>query len=97
MILQLTENPSQKLGNWFTKNFSVNHFPKHEFCSLSLCALFLCSLYLCRPRSGPDEAVDEVDELVVEGDAVGLELGSECSAIEAAPDPDQTRQLMMSS
>uniref|UniRef100_A0A2N9ET80 Uncharacterized protein n=1 Tax=Fagus sylvatica TaxID=28930 RepID=A0A2N9ET80_FAGSY len=40
-------------------------------------ALCLCSFSapsLCRPRSGPDEAVGE---LVVEGGAVGLELGSE--------------------
>jgi hypothetical protein len=35
--------------------------------------------------------------LVVEGGAVGLELGLERSAIKAAPDPDPTRQLMMSS
>uniref|UniRef100_A0A2N9F3F7 Secreted protein n=1 Tax=Fagus sylvatica TaxID=28930 RepID=A0A2N9F3F7_FAGSY len=60
------------------EKISVNHFPKHAFCSLS--ALFLCSfsaLSLCRPRSGLDEVVDEVGELVVEGGAVGLELGSE--------------------
>ncbi len=35
--------------------------------------------------------------LVIEGGAVGLELGSERFAIEAALDPDSTRQLMMSS
>ena len=35
--------------------------------------------------------------LVVEGSAVGLELRLERSAIEAALDPDPTRQLMMSS
>jgi hypothetical protein len=29
----------------------------------------------CRPRSGPNEAVDEVDELVIEGGTVGLQLG----------------------
>uniref|UniRef100_A0A2N9EQ92 Secreted protein n=1 Tax=Fagus sylvatica TaxID=28930 RepID=A0A2N9EQ92_FAGSY len=40
-------------------------------------ALCLCSFSapsLCRPRFGPDEVVGE---LVVEGGAVGLELGSE--------------------
>ena len=35
--------------------------------------------------------------LVVEGGAMGLELRLESSVIEAAPDPDPTRQLMMSS
>jgi hypothetical protein len=53
-----------------------------SFSALSLSALFLCSfsaLSLCHPRSGPDEAIDEVGELVVEGGAMGLELGSECS------------------
>ena len=46
------------------------------------------------PRSGPDEAVDEVGEL--EGGAVGLdrpqiEADENRSAIEAGPDPDLMR------
>ena len=66
------------------------------FCSLSLSllsfsALSQLSLSFYCPKSGPDEAVDEVGELVVEGSAVGLELGSERFAIEAAPDLDLIR------
>jgi hypothetical protein len=37
--------------------------------------------HLCdrrRPRSGPYKAVDEVDKLVIEGGAVGLELERAC-------------------
>ena len=65
--------------------------------ALSLFVLSFSALSLCRPRSGLNEAVDEVGELVVEGGVVGLKLGSECSAIKTVPDLDPTRQLMMSS
>jgi hypothetical protein len=43
MVSSWPENPSQKLGKWFTKKISVNYFSKHftPLLSLSLCSLSL--------------------------------------------------------